>query len=219
MEPTFQTSFIPKKPIVTDQGGNSSFNVVRETNIFSVVSTILFLVTLLVSGALFGYKIILNKQIAKFDAEIISAQESFQLEKIKELINANDRIASSKILLEQHVTLSKLLYLFQDLTVKRVRIQKLTYSTKSGAPTVSISGQALNYNALADQANIFSKNDYLKNGQFSNFVLENNGNVKADYVATIDTSLVSYKKAIDSTQPQTNPVQNSVPSQATSTSQ
>lgn len=197
MQPTFQTSFIPKKPIVTDANSGSSSGVVRETNVLSLVATIVFVVTLLVSGGIFGYKIILHKQIAQADADINTARSAFQVDKIKELIDANDRIMSSKVLLERHVTLSKLLYLFQDLTVKRLRLLKLTYSNKAGVPTVSVQAEALSYNALADQSNIFAQSDYLKNNQFFNFILGENGNVKVDFVSAVDTSLISYKKAIE----------------------
>jgi hypothetical protein len=197
MEPKFQTSFIPKKPIVTDMGGNSTAGVVHETNIFSLVSTIVFAVTVLVSLGLFGYKIILNKQIAQADTDINTARAAFQVDKIKELIDANDRIVSSKLLLEKHVNVSKLLYLFQDLTVKRIRLLKLVYSNKSGVPTVELNGESLSYNALADQSNIFAQNAYLKNNQFSNFTPQENGNIKVDFMSTVDTSLLSYKKAIE----------------------
>lgn len=197
MEPKFQTSFIPKKPIVTDASPASKVGVIRETNIFSLVATILFISTLLVSGGLFGYQMILRQQIDKADTDINTARSAFQVDKIKELIDANNRIVSSKTLLEKHVKLSQMLYLLQDLTVKRIRLMKLTYSYKAGIPTITLQGEALTYNALVEQSNIFAQSDYLKNNQFSNFILADNGNIQADFVSAIDTSLISYKRAIE----------------------
>lgn len=133
MQPTFQTSFIPKKPIVSD-GGNNRFGssaVVRDVNAISIVATIVFTVTILATVGLFFYKIYLNKQIVRMDAEINTARSAFQIDKIKELLDANDRIIASKVLLDNHVTVSKLLYLFHDITVKRMRLLTLTYSEKS----------------------------------------------------------------------------------------
>lgn len=213
MQPTFQTSFIPKKPIVNDPTSGPSSGIVRETNIFSLVSTIVFVVTLLVSGGLFGYKILLHKQIAQADTEINTARSAFQIDKIKELIGANDRIVSSKVLLEKHVTVSKLLYLFQELTVKRIRLLKMNYANKAGTPTVMVSGEALNYNSLAEQSSIFAKSDYLKNNQFSNFVLAENGNIRVEFASVIDTSLISYKKAIEALSSDSNEVSSTSPNQ------
>ena len=62
MEPKFQTSFIPKKPIVDDVG--VGVGVVRETNIFSIIAGIFFVLALLTSGGLYVAKIVINKQIA-----------------------------------------------------------------------------------------------------------------------------------------------------------
>ncbi len=197
MQPTFQTSFIPKKPIITDANNGSSSGTVRETNVLYIIATIVFVATLVVSGGLFGYKILLHRQIAQADTDINTARSAFQVDKIKELIDANDRIRSSKVLLEKHVTVSKLLYLFQDLTVKRLRLLKLSYSNKAGVPTVSILAEALTYNALAEQSTIFAASEYLSNNEFSNFVLEENGSVKVDFISAVDTSLLSYKKAIE----------------------
>lgn len=198
MQPTFQTSFIPKKPMTSESGLGSGSNVVHQTNVFSLIATICFICAVLVSGGLFGYKIILGKQIDKANEEINATSAVFQIDKIKELIDANDRIVSSKDLLEKHVALSKLLYLFQELTVKKLRLLKLSYVNKTGEAKVTLQAESQTYNALVEQSNIFSQSDYLKNNKFSNFSLQDNGYIKVDFVSVIDTSLISYKKAIDS---------------------
>ncbi|KND48091.1 MAG: putative pilN [Parcubacteria bacterium C7867-006] len=199
MEPKFQTSFIPKKPIVSETG--TSVGVVRETNIFSVVATILFIATILVSGGLFGYKIILHKQITADDQQIDAAKAALQVDKIKELIDANNRIIASKNLLDKHVALSQLLTLMQSLTVRRIRLLDLTYLNKSGIAVLSLNGQAQNYNALAEQSRIFSENEYLSNDKFSEFTLEDNGYIRVKFESTVNTSLTSYKRAIEALSP------------------
>lgn len=198
MEPKFQTSFIPKKTIVTDNSPVPGLGVVRETNIISVVATVLFVASFLTSIGIFGYKFLLERQINQAKQDIATASEAFQVDKIKELIDASNRISGSKILLEKHVNLSKLLYLFQSLTVKHLRIVRMTYKNDNNIPLVTLNAETLNYNALAEQNRIFSESEYLKNAKFSNLSLRDNGNVIADFTATIDTSLISYKKAVES---------------------
>ncbi len=209
MQPTFQTSFIPKKPIVSEGGNNrfASSTVVRDVNAISIIATIIFTVTVLATGGLFFYKMYLNKQITQLDSEINTARSAFQIDKIKELLDANDRILASKVLLDNHVTVSKLLYLFQDLTVKRMRLLRLTYSDKSGIPGLTAKAQVQTYNALVEQSKILSDSAYLKNSQFLNFGLADNGIVNVDFISSVDRSLLSYKKAIEeSSQTEPTPV-------------
>lgn len=209
MQPTFQTSFIPKKPIVSEGGNNrfASSTVVRDVNAISIIATIIFTVTVLATGGLFFYKMYLNKQITQLDSEINTARSAFQIDKIKELLDANDRILASKVLLDNHVTVSKLLYLFQDLTVKRMRLLRLTYSDKSGIPGLTAKAQVQTYNALVEQSKILSDSAYLKNSQFLNFGLADNGIVNVDFISSVDRSLLSYKKAIEeSSQTESAPV-------------
>ena len=197
MEPKFQTSFIPKKPIVGTQVSGAS--LVRNTNVFSVVATVVFLVAVITSGALFVYKNVLTGQIADADSQINVARAAFQPEKIQELVDANSKITAAATLLNNHILVSKMLLLLQDLTVKKLRFNDLTYVNKNNSPTVTISGEVQSYNALADQQDVFLKNEFIKSPTFSNFVLGDNGYITVDFSARLDPSLLSYKNSVGST--------------------
>ena len=60
MDPKFQTSFIPKSPVIAQVKTSPS---VPQTDIFTSISVTLFVVTLLLLGGVYGYKYYLNKQI------------------------------------------------------------------------------------------------------------------------------------------------------------
>ena len=105
MEPKFQSSFIPKKPIGSS-GGTSSASIIRSTNIFSVMATVIFLATVGASVGLFVYKNILTDQITQADKDITANRAAFQPEKIQQLVDANARITASGSLLEKHVVVS-----------------------------------------------------------------------------------------------------------------
>jgi hypothetical protein len=196
MEPKFQTSFIPKRPIGSSQ--NSGTDTIRSTNIFSVVATIVFIVTILVSIGLFFYKNILTNQIANADKSIVAARADFEPEKIQELIDANARIASVKNLLENHIVVSKVLVLMQDLTVRKMRFTELDYVNKNNDPTININGEIQTYNALAEQQNVFLNNEFMKDPVFSDFNLGDNGYLSVKFSSKLDPSLVSYKKMVES---------------------
>jgi hypothetical protein len=181
MEPKFQTSFIPKKPIVSEKGSN--FSVTRSTNIFSIITTVIFVMTVLTSGALFVYKNILNKQIDEAKTEVANAKESSNPELIQKLIDASKKIKSSKDLLD-------------NLTVRRMRFDDLVYKNIQNVPTITMKGEVQSYNALAQQEQIFNESDFVENPEFSGLSLVENGYVQVGFKAKINPSLVSYKNKI-----------------------
>ncbi|MFA5889240.1 MAG: hypothetical protein WCW47_03545 [Candidatus Paceibacterota bacterium] len=197
MEPKFQTSFIPKRPI--NSPGGSGIDIIHNTNIFSVIATVVFIVTILTSGSLFLYKYSLTNQIKVADQNIITARDAFEPEKIRELIDANTRIISARSLLENHVVMSKILILMESLTIKKMRFTEFNYTNKNNNPTITILGEIQTYNALAEQQDVFLKNEFVKNPTFSNFNLGDNGYILVNFSANIDPGLISYKKFVEST--------------------
>lgn len=195
MEPKFQSSFIPKNPVVA--AGASSVTPVRTTNLFSVIAGIVFVITVLASGGLYFYKGIVTKQIADDDASLTATRASFQPDKIQQLIDANSRILSTKTLLENHVVLSDLLSLLSQLAVKNIRFGTLTYAIKANTPTLSIDLNSVGYNALAAQESILAQNSSLKNISFSNVALGDNGAVQINFFADLDPSILSYKNSVE----------------------
>lgn len=194
MEPHFQTSFIPKKQISNDPDYSDK---VHETDILSLAATLFAIVTVLLTGGLFFYKSLLLKQIAKADAEVNAARSAIEPAQIKELIDANSKIKASISLLEKHVATSNLLYILGDLSVKKFKFNELTYSSKSGGPVITAQAEAQTYNALAQQHEIFSKSEYLKNPNFSGISLNEVGNVKFTISSAVNLDAVSYKKALE----------------------
>ena len=194
MEPKFQTSFIPKRPISSSTGNS----VIRSTNIFSIVATVFFIVTLFTSVGLYLYKNLLTNQIAEVDKILNTSRTAFQPEKIQELVDVNNRIEVAKNLLEKHIVTSNLLTLLETLTVKRMRFVNFNYSNRAGIPTVVMKGESQTYNALAQQEDIFSKDKSLVNPEFSDFNLGDNGNITFDFSATLEPGLISYKKITES---------------------
>lgn len=197
MEPRFQTSFIPKKPITTTQASKASNE--SSANIFSIVATVLFIFTVLATGGLFYYKYSLNNQTTESLQKIKDAADAFQVGKIQDLIDINSRLKSTNDLLSKHVVVSKLLLLLQKETLKKVRLSDFTYkSGDTGMPAITMKVESQTYNALASQSDAFSQDEYIKNPKFSDFTPIDNGDVIANFNAYIDPTLVSYKKAVDS---------------------
>lgn len=194
MEPKFQTSFIPKKPVIS--GVNTKMTKLYDTNIFSVIATAFLLVTIITSGGLYFYKRVLTSQISQADSDINAARKALEVGKIQDLIDANSKIKSAKQLLEKHVAVSRLVTLLETLTLKNIHFNKLTY-TNNGKLLLSLPGEAQSYNALIEQQKVFSNNEFMKNPTFSNYALLANGKVSFDFSVDLVPDLVSYKKSIE----------------------
>jgi len=196
MEPKFQTSFIPKKPIMSADG-SSGISVVRTTNIFSIIATVVFIMTVLVAGALFLYKTTIEGQIEAAKQEVEQAKESYGPEIIQKLIDASTKIQTANELLEQHVVVSEVMKELERLTVRRLRFDDFLYKKVNGVPTLTMKGEVQNYNALAQQQEIFNNSTYMKNPEFAGFNLQENGFINVNFSAELDPSIVSYRRLVD----------------------
>jgi hypothetical protein len=195
MDPKFQTSFIPKSPVISQQKQASVS--MPAIDIFSTVSTVVFFLTLILLGGAFGYEFYLKNQIELVKAEVVKANESYQLQDAKNIIAANSRLMSIKRLVDRHIAMSEMFSLLQTLTLKKVAFSNFSYKSIGGENEITMDTEAQTYNALAQQLAAFSENSYIKKPRFTDFALSENGNIKTKFTAVIDPSLVSYKKAVE----------------------
>lgn len=197
MEPKFQNSFIPKKPMGLTQ--NMGVPVVHSTNIFSVLAGIIFVIALLISGGLFAYGKILGGQIKDAQGKILAARGAYEPEKIKELIDIDKKMTSSADLLRNHVAVSEVLALLEGLTLKKMRFTSFEYAKNNNKPTLAITGDIQTYNALARQQEFFASTEFIRNPRFTDFNLGDNGYISVKFSADIDQNLISYKRIMDKT--------------------
>lgn len=196
MEPKFQSSFIPKKPV-----GDSSrilTPVSKNTNIFSVVATFLFVITIAVSGGMFVYLRIIERNIANADSELSQVRSAFEADKIKDLIDASSRLNSITNLLEKHYVVSELLVLLQKQTLRNMRFDNFSYRNTDGKPVISMDSEAQSYNAVANQRDVFVESGVISDVLFTGFNLSETGQVRSKMSAVVSPKLVSYKDLIDS---------------------
>ena len=87
------------------------------------------------------------------------------------------------------------------LTLPSLRFSSLEYQSGISGIVVSMSGEAKSYAALALQSKILSAEPLVKKALFSDFGLNDIGNVLFKFKATIDPKVVSYKSVIDTLNP------------------
>lgn len=191
MEPKFQTSFIPKKPIVASE------SVARKSiDFFAIIATILFLGSLVLSAAVFAWKYTLQKQVANSEASLAKAKDQFDQEFIGYVNRLNSRIETSKELLNKHVGASTIFGFLASHTLKTVSYTDFTYSYEAdGTVKVVMKGVAKSYSSIALQSEEFGKqNQYIKSPIFSDLNPDQSGSVVFTLTALLDKNLISYQK-------------------------
>ena len=194
MDNSFQTSFIPKKPIDT------SVHPIRtekkhHKSPFSVLATILFVITLIISGGLYFYKTTLEDARGNLISNIEKVKNSFNQSTIQELELFSKRISSSKEILNKHIMMSPMFELLGDLTIPAIQYTSFYHEDKDGEFLVTISGISYDYHSIALQANVFDedRNQPFKNVVFSNLNTNQDNYVTFDLSFTVDPRILSYE--------------------------
>lgn len=202
MENSFQTSFIPKKPITTSTGSGYSR---PQTSLFSVLSFIILIVVGLASGGLFLYKNYLIKQESVLSSSLERVKETFEKNTLDELELYDKRVSAAKSVLDKHIVFSPMFALLGAITIPSVQYTNFTEDNNSQGFSVKLSGTSSDYKSIALQADAFNsaKGRLFKNVVFSNINKTKNNNVTFDIEFLVDPTLLSYEKNIllEKTQP------------------
>lgn len=190
MENSFQTSFIPKKPIT------SSVSDRTPRSLFSLIATFLLIVSLVLSAGLFVYKIYLKKQKESLSVSLAVARDSFEKETIDELNLFDQRTQSVKQILGSHVVQSPMFALLGEVTIPSIQYTSFEQQTNDKGFLVSIEGLARDYKSIALQSEVLNseKGRYFKNVLFSNLTKDKNNNIGFDLKFNVDPNLLSYEK-------------------------
>jgi len=192
MENSFQTSFIPKKPVASSS--------VKKTPIsfFSVFSVVILIIMGLGSGVLYLYKNYLTQQKKDLSVSISNIKSSFEEDKIKDLELYDKRASTAKKVLSGHIVLSPLFALLGSLTIPEIQYTEFSHETNGDEFNVKISGIASSYKSIALQADAFNiaKGRSFKNIIFSNLTRNKDNKVTFNLSFNVDPALLSYEKNI-----------------------
>ncbi len=203
MDPRFQSSFIPKKPIDLNPRQH------RPVNLVSLVTTIVLIATFAAAGGVFLYQNYLNGRIADDQKSLNLTQGQFDTSTINQLIRLNSRINVSKSLLASHVEFSNIFTLLEQDTIQTVRFSSFNLSSgDQGNISLTMNGEALSFSDVAVQTGVFERSTYIKNFAVGSLSVEPSGAVSFTMNMIIVPSLVTYS-------PTTSIVNSVAPSQTT----
>lgn len=201
MEQNFQTSFIPKKPIIEDSSVSLSKNS-SSVGVFTLIGIFCFITVALGSIGLFFYKDFLNKNVLQMEKNLTLARNRFEPEKIQELQKLDKKLSSANEILKNHVAISPIFEKLSAITLKSIRFTKFAYEfdrSKNTRVVVKMSGVATGYRAIALQSDMFTKEKYFIDPVFSNLTLDEKGSVLFDLEFLVDPVFVDYKQIIETT--------------------
>jgi len=187
-----QTSFIPKRTLDTQARIERADTV----SIFTVLSTIIFFLTIVAGGGIFFWQQSLKTQVQEVEATLIKESKSFSKDAIQDLTNLSNRLKSSEELLDSRLYASKIFELLNENTIKTVRFSKFSVDPSmvdKAKLKMTVSGQAKDYASVALQSDVFSKlTNTVLEYEFSNLTLDQSGNVLFDMSATLDKKAIAF---------------------------
>lgn len=195
MEQNFQTSFIPKKPIVEERVKSS-----KPVGFFMILSILIFLSMVLAAGGTYFYKTTLASNIVKMEEALTLAKNRFEPEAITLLQVLDKRLTASNEVLSKHVAVNPIFKSLSAITMKNVRYTKFSYdlgTTKESKVTVKLSGQTNSYTSVALQSDLLAKDKNFINPIFSNLSLDSKGNILFDLEFSVDPTFINYKHMLE----------------------
>ena len=205
METKFQTSFIPKKPLVTDTSVHSSH--AGGTSVLMVIAVLLFIASLAGATFTFVWKNVLIKSQENYKIQLADSEKRFNTSLIEDLKRANTKIDLGKQLINNHLAVSEIFSIISKLTIAGVRFSSFDFSSPtkdSDGIKVSMKGTGNSFSAIAFQSHVFGQsqkygsNKVLKNPALSDLSLDQNGNVGFTFTTTINPADLSYSKILTS---------------------
>jgi len=205
MDTKFQTSFIPKAPIMQAKTTKSSISF------FLLISIIIFLVSLGLAAWVYLEKNYLIQQITSEQKTITTNKSGLVSDSntVESIIDLNNRINIGKDLLSHHVAISPIFAFLQQVTLKNVRFNSFTFSSASKDSNgntivgIQLAGVAQDWESVASQADEFDMpawKNIINDPKISNFGLNQDGSVSFSFSATINPQFLSYTNNIQNNQ-------------------
>lgn len=190
-----QTSFIQKKPQGLSSG--APLRGGKSVNLFAAVAIVIFLLTAALAAGVFFYRAHLIRTIAASDAKLAAAKKSLEPEFINEASRLHSRIEAVKELFALHYAPSALFDLLEKKTLESVRFRNFSLDARNDrAVTLSMTGEAKSFNAVALQSDVFGAEPQFVDPVFSNFNLNERGDVVFNFKTTLDSARLRYRETV-----------------------
>lgn len=207
MEPKFNTSFIPKKSLKADivggtRGGGGSYvkrRTVRGPGFFLML--LVFIVSVSASIGMFVLIKSVESNIQTKTKTLNSQKDLFNSDDIDMLVKAQVHLDSAKKLLKNHVAVTELFNLLEDITLKSVQYTKLEYEDSGDDIVATITGTTKGFKEVALQTAEYRNKKNASGGLRSPVLKElerDSENKTVDFTVdvSVDRFFVSFSEAV-----------------------
>ncbi len=202
MDPQIPTSFIPKRPLVTETVAPEHRS--RMVGLLSIITGIVIVATIISFVGVFLYEKSLSSQKVKLTKSIDDAKSGIGTDFLQDMQRLNTRINGVKVLLQNHVVVSPIFAALEETTLHSIQYKSFTYEMKTDPVTktplvgVKLEGTAKTYSSIALQSDAFAQSPIIKNPVFSSLVVEDKTNSVGFHLAfDVNPSDLAFQTFID----------------------
>jgi hypothetical protein len=168
-----------------------------------------------IAAGTFLYTLFLQSEVTAKGQQVIKAQNSVNQSTVDQLVRLQKRLDAATAVMGRHVALTQFFKLLESITAQGVHFDGITIDVADDrSATISMTGQAQDFNTLAYQSNVFASQKYIKSAIFSNITVSKGNNVSFSLAANLDPAIVTENGV-----PQTPPAQSASASSASSATQ
>ena len=188
ISPSIPTSFVPKQTL---PGEPRSFKK-QGNNVFVIIGFVVLLLAVGIATGEFFYTSYITKKADTTEQQILDAQKGVNKDTVNQFITLRNRLDAAKSVANNHIALTQFLNLLETITVQNVHFTGIDIKVNDDhSASLDMTGQAATFNALEAQANLFAKQQYIKNATFSNFQLNKDNTVSFAAKATLDPAIIT----------------------------
>lgn len=190
-----QTSFIPKKPLVSYGGSKPAYS-----GIFTFITIIVCVVAFSVLGGGYAYKIFLQGQIKSINSQLESIKKELESRRsfMTEIVRFDTKLKTAGVILDRHISLKQLFAFLEEKTMQNLRFSEFNYTNKNNEKIeLRLGGEAESYSTIALQEKEFFNSKRTGINDFSDVVFSDlnpglTGSVVFKLSASVKPDLILY---------------------------
>lgn len=202
MSDQMKTTFIPKQSLGSVpamnpyDGGTSRVRASSSVSILTLLATLIFFVTVISFAGVFLIEKNTTARIAEIEKQLVSAEKQFEPSLIQELRDLDFRLKIADKVLREHRSIAPFFTILQDTTSKKIEYTHFQFDTTDTEQSiVQIKGRARDFEAIAEQSEIFGQERLIREYIFSNFILQNDSRVQFDLTVSLSPELTIFEKS------------------------
>lgn len=193
MDPKFRSSFIPKQPLTSKGHGNSARR--SSFNLLTFISTVVFLVAIFGTAGAFVYQFLIERSINQKGIELQSVRTTIEPEQVEAFKQLDRKLSAVREILDNHLAMTELFNFLEQSTLQSIQFDTFSHILNlDGTLTIGMQGKARSFSSLVLQSDIFLQSGFIRDAAFSNFNLDESGNVSFNVQGTVDMINVSYQQ-------------------------